>query len=431
MRFKNKRYSRGVAILTVLVSLALMIAIVTELSSKEVTRYKLAINERDALQAEALAQSGANFAKLILTVQEPLQTYMANFAKMGIQLPSFAVWQLMPLDSDLLKGITDGSFMPDFGFDGKKKDNEKGNRTSEKTKEKDAKYAAQAKKDETESKDKPLFGPYEAPEGGYGGFRGRFFSDISDEEQYFSIRGWQKLDNPSRKAVADVMFRILSKPENSVLFDGSLGRNNTINPSQLIGNIYDYLADEDLAVDVSAPAKDWGRILAGDKKSIYADSPGLGPKRAPLDSPEELRFVPGMSDAIYRVLSKHITIYGESGKVNILTAKDEVLANVFYLCAKNRETSPFQRAGFDEQVLADWNRKRNEGVLDISLDGIMAHLAEHNVEVDKEECTKRVGTESKTFTVRSTATVGNVTKTVLMRLRSAGGITTIYQYQYL
>ena len=58
--------SRGVAILMVLMALALMMAIVTELSTKEFVYYRLAINDRDALQAEALAQSGANFAQFDL-----------------------------------------------------------------------------------------------------------------------------------------------------------------------------------------------------------------------------------------------------------------------------------------------------------------------------------------------------------------------------
>lgn len=415
---KKNHYSRGVAILTVLVSLALMMALVTELSTKETVRYKLALNERDALQAEALAQSGVNFSKIILTVQEPLQLYLANFAKMGIQLPAFTVWELMPIDSDLLKGITDGSFMPDFGLDGAKKDNAQ------------AKAPSKPIKD-TEAKNVSLVGPYEAPEGGYGGFRGRFSSEIEDEEKKISLRRWSKLESPRQKIVADQIYRILSKPENSVLFDGTLGGNRNIGISQLIGNIYDYLSDEDLAVDVSAPAKDWGRSLSGDKKSAYIDSPGIIPKRAPLDSPAELRLVPGMTDAIFQVLSKHLTIYGESDKINILSASDEVLGTVFYMCSKNRETSPLQRAGFEENLLAEWHRKKNDGKLEISADGIMAHLEENGVEVDKEECSRNVGTESKTFTVKSTATVGNVTKTILMRLRSAGGITTIYQYQYL
>ncbi len=415
---KKSPHSRGVAILTVLVSLALMMALVTELSSKETVRYKLALNERDALQAEALAESGVNFSKIILTVQETLQVYLANFAKMGVQLPAFTVWELMPIDSDLLKGITDGSFMPDFGLGGAK--------TASSKSEAPPKVA-----NETVAKEVPLFGPYEAPEGGYGAFRGRFSSEIEDEEKKISLRRWSKLDPPRRKIVADQLFRILSKPENAVLFDGTLGNKRNISPSQLIGNIYDYISEDDLAVDVSAPAKDWGRNLSGDKKSAYIDSPGIIPKRAPMDSPAELRLVPGMTDAIYQVLTKHITIYGESDKINILSASDEVLGTIFYLCAKNRETSPLQRLGFEQGLLTEWHRKKNDGKLEISAEGIIAHLEENGVEVDKEECAKNIGTESKTFTVKSTATVGNVTKTVLMRLRSAGGITTIYQHQYL
>ena len=78
---------RGVALMIVLISLALMTALISELSTRELVYYKLAINERDALKAEALAESGIRLAQLILLVQEPLQTYLVNLAKMGIPLP--------------------------------------------------------------------------------------------------------------------------------------------------------------------------------------------------------------------------------------------------------------------------------------------------------------------------------------------------------
>src|SRR5437762_2975429 len=106
----TRKKLRGVAILIVLISIALMMSIVTDLSTRETVYYKLALNERDALQAEALAQSGANFAQLILVVQEPLQNYLTNFAKLGIKMPAYTVWELMPIDSNLLKGIIEGSF---------------------------------------------------------------------------------------------------------------------------------------------------------------------------------------------------------------------------------------------------------------------------------------------------------------------------------
>lgn len=417
-----KYKARGVAILIVLVSLALMMAIVTELSTKELVYYKLAVNEREALQAEALAQSGANFAQLVLAVQEPLQSILTSFAKNGINLPNYTVWELLPIDSTLLKGITEG-FLPDFGLGGE-----------EKAKEKEEPAEKKEGEGTGENKEKAVvktFGPYEAPPGGYGAFVGSFSTQIEDEERKISIRRWTKLPSfPQRKMIADQIFRYLNKPENAHLFEGTL-LSNRITPSKLIGNIYDYMSEEEGAVDVNASAQDWGKIFSGSKLTEYGADTSIRPKKAPMDSPGELRLVSGMTDAIYQELVKFITIYGESDKANILTATDDVLSGIFYQCTKNRDSGPLQQPGFLEELIASWKKKRDDGQFNPSAEGVIAHLQENRVEVDKQECTNAVGTESKTFTVKSTATVGNVTKTLVMRLRSAGGITTIYQYQYL
>lgn len=417
MKIEFVKKSRGVAILTVLISLALMMAVVTELSTKELVYYKLAINERDALMAEALAQSGAGFAQLILVVQEPLQSYLGNLAQMGIELPAYTVWELFPIDSDLLKGITDGSFIPDFGLN---KDSKKENDDKKK-----------ALISENKAKNVPLVGPYEAPEGGYGGFRGRFSTEIEDEERKISLRKWADHEPAKQKAIADQILSVLSKPEYAILFDGTLGNKNNMTPQRLVGNIYDYVSREDRSVDMNAPKERFGRDLVGDKRASYADMPGILPKKAPMDTLAELRLVPGMTDAIYQVLSKVLTIYGESEKINILSASDEVVASLFYMCAKNRESSQLTRPEFAAEILQEWTRKKKEGAIKLTADGLISHLEESGVAVDKEECQKSIGIESKTFTVKSTATVGTVTKTLLVRLRSASGLTTLYQYQYL
>jgi len=150
-----------------------------------------------------------------------------------------------------------------------------------------------------------------------------------------------------------------------------------------------------------------------------------------MDSIGELRLVPGVNDGLYQLLSKIITIYGESESINLLSASDQILAAAFYLCVKNKESSPFQRYGFDTELMTDWNHKKDEGTLEMSVEGVMKFLEGHGIEVDKQECPKVIGMESKTFTVKSTATVGRVTRTLLVRLRSASGITTLYQFQYL
>ncbi|HXW53939.1 MAG TPA: hypothetical protein VEL47_07530, partial [Myxococcota bacterium] len=409
--FKKKakaKEPRGVAILMVMVSLAMLMALVTELSSKELVRYKLALNERDALQADALAESGANFAQIILTVQEPLQAYMVNFAKLGISLPEYTIWKLFPIASPFLKAVTDGSVVPDFDvLSGKKENEEPKNPSSD---------------SENKTKEVSLVGPYETPEGGFGAFPGQFSVNIVDEESKISVRKWTRLPFPQRKMIAEEIFHILSKKEYEPFFERGAGKQRNIRPSQLIGNMYDYISDEERAVDVSAPSESFGRDFIGDKRSQYFDSPGILPKRALMDSIAELRLVPGMNDAIYQVLSKTVTVYGESEAINILSASDEVLGAAFYLCTKSRESSSFQRQGFEAELLADWHRKKDESKLELSAEGVMKFLEENGIDVDKQECGKTIGTESKNFTVMSTATVGRVSRTVLLRLRSAGGL---------
>jgi hypothetical protein len=413
---KAKIARRGVAILSVMVSLALLMAIVTEMGSKEIIRYKLAINDRDALQAEALAESGANFAQLLLMVQEPLQGYLNNFVQMGIDLPAYTVADLFPINSDLLKGIFTQGFVPDFTTDANKKA---------------ADADKKIEKKPSEQKEQLIFGDYVAPENGYGGFQGSFFTEIEDEEKKISIKDWPKIDFPKRKLLADQIYRLLTKPENIKIFEEKELFRARVTPEQIIGNIYDYLSEGDLAVDVTASAADWGRLTSGDKKSRYIDSPGILPKKAPMDSISELRLIPGINDTLYQLLAKNLTVYGESGKINILSASDDMLGLVFYMCTKNRESSAWQRAGFEEFIISEWRRKKGEGTAKLTMDGIIAHLEENQLEADKESCEKNVGNESKTFTVKSTGMVGNVTRSLIMRMRSAGGTITVYQYQYL
>ena len=145
---------------------------------------------------------------------------------------------------------------------------------------------------------------------------------------------------------------------------------------------------------------------------------------------QELRRIPGVTDAIFNLLSKYLTIYAEDDKINILTAPNEVLATMFFACAKNKESGTMQQPAFVDELVASWNKKKDEGSFNPSEEGVAAHLEENGVEVDKKECKETLGTESKTFTIKSTGSVGNVNRTLVVRLRSAGNTTTIYQYQY-
>ena len=108
-RFGGQRSrSPGVALLSVMMGLALMSAVVTEMSYNEMVRYKLAIYERDSVKAESLAHSGLNIARL-LAAQGAIQPMLTQLAAAQVPLPAHTLWQLIPLESDLLKGMTSGA----------------------------------------------------------------------------------------------------------------------------------------------------------------------------------------------------------------------------------------------------------------------------------------------------------------------------------
>lgn len=408
---KNKQ--KGVAILIVLVAITLLTTIVTEVSSKETIKYKLAIHERDGLAAEALAQSAVNFSELILMVQEPIQSFLSNFAKAGVELPSYVMWNLFSLDSDLLKGLNEGSGL----FSASK----------EKSKE------AKSDEEERNKKQVKLFGPYEAPSGGYGGFRGSFHIDsIVDEESKISLREFIKpsILPKQKKQKADQIYFILSKPKYQRLFDGSLGDTQNFSPMMLIGNIYDFFTEGENAVDVTASAENWGRDGRINKKLIYANTPGILPKRAKPDSLAEIRLIPGMTDAIYNLLERYLSIYSEAEGVNILSASDEVLESIFYMCVKNRESALSSPEALDN-LMQNWRKSKGEGKIKLSQEGIINFLKENNLDVDNDDCKKMTNDQSKNFTIKAVATVGNVTKTLIVRVRCSGGVSTIYQFMYL
>jgi len=74
----RKRRQRGVAILTVLMSLALLGAATADLAYNAQVEMEAAANSRDMLRAEYLAQSGIELSKLLIAVQSGMQNMLQS-----------------------------------------------------------------------------------------------------------------------------------------------------------------------------------------------------------------------------------------------------------------------------------------------------------------------------------------------------------------
>ncbi|MEM7589258.1 MAG: hypothetical protein AAF320_03760 [Myxococcota bacterium] len=392
------------ALLMALSMLVLLSAVVADLSYRESIRYKLAVHHRDALQARALAEGGVEFARLILVVQDKLQGYLNAASQMGMPLPAPVVWQLIPLHSDLFKQLVSGDLLMALGMD-----------VSEALQNRQQQAAQQ---DDDKKKDAKAF---VKPKGGFGAFQGSFAVEIVDEESKISLRPWaaQTTSTQLKKAVADKLHALFSPVRHDDLFHSQAGAVG-VDRWSLVGNLYDYTQSGDRRIDPQAPAQYWGRATGGSKSNLYVSTPHVAPKKAYFDSQEELRLVHGMTDAHMETFGDAVTIYGgdQEGKVNILTASDQVVEALIRYCAKRPDDSRLRVKAVMVELLKRWQEHRmGKDKKQATPSAFVGFLQEQKVEIDPQKCADAVTDRSQVFTIRSTATVGNVTKRLTLVTR--------------
>ena len=403
----------GVALLTVMLALALMSAIVTDIGTNEFIRYKLAINDRDAMRAQALSEGGINMSRLLLAAQSAIQPLITQLTATGIPLPAHTIWQLIPLDSEILRGLTSGELAGAAGLDVS---------ASVDARKKLLEEKRQATLEEFDkAKEGAGAGPFEAPEGGFGGFDGNFKVDIVDEEQKaVSLRGWGTAVSPqARWSYAQRLYALFRPERYDFLFDERDSQGNRTNRAELIANLYDWIDENHDATDPNAEPNAWGRAVGGSEDSIYPGSKSLMPKNAYFDSPGELRLVRGITDAHLRAFGDSISIYGDA-RINILSATQQAVEALIFMCAQDLNDPLLVNPTWMTETLQAWQDWKNLGPLagggPITPDGFMAFLDGRALLVNKAVCKDNINTESRNFTVKATATVGDVTRTTTVVL---------------
>lgn len=387
----KKKPARGVALMLVLVSLALMASAVAELSYNEFVLYRLAIYERDAAQAESLAAGGLNMSRLFLVLQDKLQEYLIGMASTGVSVPSYTIWNLLPLDSQYLRAFASGELAAMLGID---------------TVAAPGPTASEPKK-------------FVAPKGGYGGFTGEVNIKIVDEESKISLGKFASTTQQNdRNAIRKLLGAFLQPDDYDYLFERKSAAAVAKDRQTLISNIYGYIDAQDKIADPYANDDNWGRSGAGAKSSLYRE--GVNPKNEYFDSFEELRLVPGMTDDIMDALSDSVTIYGEGGKLNFYSASDKVLQAVVLYCASNQLEPRLFDNKFSKEVIKEWNDYKNQGNGPVTPTSFMAVIEKSGIALDKPRCTQLLDKKSANFSITSTATVGKVTRKLTLVARIIG-----------
>lgn len=420
----KKGAPHGIALFMVLIALALMSAVVTDFGYNEMVRYKLAVHERDSLKAQALSDSGVHTARLLLAVQAAVQPMLTQLASAGIPLPAHTIWELVPLDSELMRSLTTGELQSMFGVDVSAAVAERAEAAAEKKQE--------LLEDFDEDRAGAGSGPFIAPEGGFGAFDGNFTVAIEDEEKKaVSLRGWATQVNPQARWAYVMRFMALFAPERyDFLFEERDARGNRVDRLELIANLYDYIDGNQDATDPRSEQADWGRQGGGSEDGLYSSYRNIEPKNAYFDSREELLRVHGFTDAHMKAFGDQITIYGES-KVNLLSAGPQAIEFLVRLCAQDPYDYKLIDRIWMNETLQLWNECKMLGILggcQLSPQGFTTFLDGRGLLTNPQQCQDNISLESKNFTVRVTATVGDVSRTTTLVARVHGAAEEFYYY---
>ncbi len=416
----GRRPPRGVALLLVMVALATMSAVVTDFSYNQQVRLTLAMRDRDLLKAQQLARGGAEMGRILLSFQKQIQP-MLDFASdtLKIPLPAFTIWQLIPLDSDLLRAFADGQIQEMLGLTIDREE------MKEKVRKvvKENRQEGQSTKDETEEKG--------SDSSGYGDFEGGFRVEIEDEDGRLSVRaaGDQTAQaNANKQGLRLRLLALVDPAKYNFLFQETDGNNQRLDRFEFVGGFFDWVDQDRDRVDARIPER-FPLDSAGDEDSMYsALDDRYRTKNAYFDSNQELRLVAGMDEAKWKLFGPAMSIYSD-GLVNIRSATNPiVLEGLIASCAD----PPLQFQGADANWLQDrvrfWQYIRSEGLAlgmgTVNPEGFVQMLSIpstqniQGIRVNAERCKAGMKTQSEVFTMKVRAEVGEaaVTRVVTLRL---------------
>ena len=376
---------QGIALLMVLIALTILGSMTADLLESNETYLATAVNARDAKQAEYLARSGINLARLTLSFKDML-------GKAG----NFPFWQYTDMIVPLFTS-KDGGFLGDFtgtSFD------------------EDSGLGLKGLPDDADLQVK-----------------------VVDEDSKMNINiANESIRGSGAKQMATQLAMLTASEDYDIIFEDTLASDELTEREDIICEILDFSdADEELCDGSGA-----------EDRSIYTShDPPYERKNAPLDSLEEMHLINGVTDDFYAAFvdpkpedpdARIMTAWGK-GRININTAPPQLLLaavcdlasddsgvsycediaglqrvyGALYIANIVRSFMPF--SNFNEfRTLVESPGKSVIGAL-MGL-GDMPGVPLNGTKVSEQA--RSFTTTSTVFSIYATATVGKVTKRIHM-----------------
>jgi general secretion pathway protein K len=286
MKKKRRRNQRGVALILVLGSIAIMTVMLTEFQDEATSELSSSLADRDALKAEYLAKSGVNLARLLIA-SEPMIRQGLGFLSMALgQKPAqVPVWEF----SDRILGAFND-------------------------KEGTADFAILTNTDLSKGKNLGLEG-------------GRFEVDIIDEDSKLNVNMASRGDPFTQSRVAQQLLALIGGPQYSPMFERRDRDDNFTDRATVCGAIIDW-ADSDEDMNACDPRTAAPTSRATEDITYQLLKKPYFRKNAAYDSLDELHLIRGVGDDFWATFidpdpenpkKRNVTVWGQ-GAVNVNTA---------------------------------------------------------------------------------------------------------------
>jgi general secretion pathway protein K len=409
----RRKGERGVALIIVVISIAILTAVATEFIYSSTVDLRMAANQRDDIRAHYLARSGIGMSRLLLSFQSQIDNLqlppgigellgMAPGAE-GSPALKIDLWKLARVDCYMLQGLVTS---------GQGREERRDSRRAPPPSEVDGLSPPEGQRD-------------------FGGFTGCFDVRIESENEKINLHG---LMTPGSGAFERAM-ALIGDEKYEFLFEGMDSNRVEVTPTELLIHINDW-ADEDqvgAALDLSGVT---ARLIAGfsDENHGYSRyETRYQAKNAEFDSLDELFMVHGMNDRRMDAFRERFTVYlNKNEGMNVNTADTLSLVSIIFSVADLRDASTraaLQNPVSISQVLQTIQQAKMISALGFSTKDFANLLQLQGIKVRPEVLSggpsSGITDKNTVFTLKATGEAGsikkNVTAVVNMKDRSANG----------
>jgi general secretion pathway protein K len=401
-----RRGERGAALLVVMVAVAILTALAVDLAYETRVRLQIAANGRDELRASALARSGVNLSRLILTFQQQIDEAVGNtcgaVAKAAgaaaggqgaaIPCPRPQLWSLVPVSSGLAGALFEGG----------------------------AAAAPSGPSEEAGARE----GTARAPAGADGGFEAK----IEDEGTKVNVQ----LENPNAGTAAlqvEALLRTVCDPRWDPLFDREDRDGQRYTRADLLAHLRDW-ADDDANASVAAVSWPGGGGCSfvvsptpfeqGFSDENYPYDRGRDryrAKNARLDSLEELHLVAGVSDLFMAAFGDQLTVYQpRNPKLNVNAPDRPARLRIAWIMAEPAARPLLEDPLFPDRLDQALAEATYGGLVSISPSQLAIVLQSLGIAVRPQFVTpgptNLFTDRSSTYRIRAVGAAGDVTRTI-------------------